>query len=161
MIATTVEDFQAHMSDVHCSESVPEVADNTEIMGDGGVMDREIGLIDQGVAEDVDTTKSNQVSGIGDTVYPEIDVPLNVDPIPDVNSNFSAKPTAVHKCDICQHCFSSEILMEEHKKEHPSCPICFTKLLTRAHYKEHVKEHPNCEHCGVNFTLDAMKRIKI
>ena len=54
MIVTTVEDFQAHMSEVHRSESVPEVADNTEIMGDGDVMDRENGLIDQGVAEDVD-----------------------------------------------------------------------------------------------------------
>ena len=149
MIVTTVEDFQAHMSEVHCSESVPEVADNTEVMGDGGVMDREIGLIDQGVAEDMDATKSNRVSGIEDTVNPEIDVPLNLDPNPDVNSNFSAKPTAVHKCGICQLCFSSEILMEEHKKEHPSCPICFTKLPSRAHYKEHVKQHPNCEHCGV------------
>ena len=150
MIVTNVEDFQAHMSEVHRSESVPEVADNTEIMGDGYVRDRENGLIDQGVAEDVASIKSNLVSGIEDTVYPEIDVPLNnVDPILDVNSNFSAKPAAVHKCDICQHCFTSEILMEEHKKEHPSCPICFTKLPSRAHYKEHVKEHPNCEHCGV------------
>ena len=73
MIVTNVEDFQAHMSEVHRSESVPEVADNTEIMGDGYFRDRENGLIDQGVAEDVASIKSNLVSGIEDTVYPYID----------------------------------------------------------------------------------------
>ena len=52
-------------------------------------------------------------------------------------------------CGICQNGFANEILLEEHKREHPTCPICFSKLLSRAHYKDHIEEHPNCGHCGV------------
>ena len=36
-------------------------------------------------------------------------------------------------------------------REHPTCPVCYMKLLSRHQYRDHLAGHPTCAQCGSMF----------
>jgi len=164
LIVTTVEAFNAHTAEVHGDESVVEVAEGeVQLEESGGGLDNAMGQVEEMAEPPLDSKylmekvvgdeTGMMVLNLNDEENPDIgttEVFVNAaSPHHDGNHNSIDEGESGHICSICQNGFANEILLEEHKREHPTCPICFSKLLSRAHYKDHIEEHPNCSHCGV------------
>ena len=158
---TTIDSFNAHMAEVHGGGSVAEVAKEEVLLEESGnALDKEMGLVEEVTDPPLGSKYlMEEAVGGGEGMMvlnfeenPEIgttEVFVNAGPLSDENPNSAVEGGDGHICGICQNGFANEILLEEHKREHPTCPICFSKLLSRAHYKDHIDKHPNCVHCGV------------
>ena len=145
-IVTTVDAFHAHMAEVHGGENVMEVAENEVLLKEGDVSGKYVGFVEEMVGDDKDTVLNID---LGNQDKENLDIDTN-----EGNHSTGDKGEGGYICSICQNGFVNEVLLEEHKRDHPTCPICFTKLLSRAHYKDHIEEHPNCGHCGVKVVND-------
>ena len=56
-----------------------------------------------------------------------------------------------HFCEVCGNGFSNPRVLEDHMREHPTCPVCYEKLLSRHQYRDHLAAHPTCVKCGSMF----------